>query len=68
MTYKRTTVSRLNFHELCIFIVVIAECTVPSIGVGFELGVAYKLGLPTLALFRQNPNVIGLFSSADPLH
>ncbi|VDD97346.1 unnamed protein product [Enterobius vermicularis] len=40
--------------------VVIAECTVPSIGVGFELGVAYKLGLPTLALFRQNPNVIGL--------
>ncbi|CAJ0582292.1 unnamed protein product, partial [Mesorhabditis spiculigera] len=32
--------------------VVIAECTQPSIGVGFELGVAWKLNLPTLALYR----------------
>uniref|UniRef100_A0A0N5AUN8 Putative 2'-deoxynucleoside 5'-phosphate N-hydrolase 1 n=1 Tax=Syphacia muris TaxID=451379 RepID=A0A0N5AUN8_9BILA len=40
--------------------IVVAECTVPSIGVGFELGAAYKLGLPTLILYRKNPNIVGL--------
>ncbi|VDK46285.1 unnamed protein product [Anisakis simplex] len=34
--------------------VVVAECTVPSLGVGFELGVAWKLNLPTLILYRPN--------------
>ena len=31
---------------------VVAECTVPSLGVGYELGIAEKLGLPCLVLFR----------------
>ncbi|CAJ0950399.1 unnamed protein product, partial [Mesorhabditis belari] len=40
--------------------VVIAECTQPSVGVGFELGVAWKLGLPTLALYRPQKTSNGV--------
>uniref|UniRef100_A0A914RNE3 2'-deoxynucleoside 5'-phosphate N-hydrolase 1 n=1 Tax=Parascaris equorum TaxID=6256 RepID=A0A914RNE3_PAREQ len=41
--------------------VVVAECTVPSLGVGFELGVAWKLDLPTLVLYRPaDAHVSGL--------
>lgn len=32
--------------------VVVAECTVPSLGVGYELGLAESLGIPVLVLFR----------------
>uniref|UniRef100_A0A914UJJ7 Putative 2'-deoxynucleoside 5'-phosphate N-hydrolase 1 n=1 Tax=Plectus sambesii TaxID=2011161 RepID=A0A914UJJ7_9BILA len=32
--------------------VVVAECTQPSLGVGFELGFAWKLNKPTLCLYR----------------
>jgi len=36
---------------------VVAEVTTPSLGVGYELGVAEKLGKPTLCLFDDgNPN------------
>jgi len=31
---------------------VVAECTVPSLGVGYELGQAEALGIPVLVLFR----------------
>lgn len=30
----------------------IAECTVTSLGVGYEIGIAEKLGIPILVLFR----------------
>ena len=33
--------------------VVIAEVTTPSLGVGYELGIADKLNKPVLCLFRQ---------------
>ena len=32
---------------------VVAECTVPSLGVGYELGLAAVLKKPTLILFRK---------------
>ena len=34
--------------------IVIAEVTVPSIGVGYELGIAESLKIPTLVLYRNN--------------
>jgi len=42
--------------------VVVAECTQPSLGVGFELGVAWKLNKSTLCLYRpiNNTGVSGL--------
>lgn len=47
--------------------VVVAECTIPSLGVGFELGVAWKLDLPTLALYRpahaQVSGKVGFFTT-----
>lgn len=33
---------------------VVAECTVPSLGVGYELGLAESLGIPVLVLFRPS--------------
>lgn len=33
---------------------VVAEVSVPSTGVGYELGIAESLGLPTLVLYRSN--------------
>ncbi|MDA8141516.1 MAG: nucleoside 2-deoxyribosyltransferase [Desulfobacteraceae bacterium] len=35
---------------------VVAEVTMPSLGVGYELGWACALGKPVLALFRPNPD------------
>ncbi|VDM48668.1 unnamed protein product [Toxocara canis] len=43
--------------------VVVAECTVPSLGVGFELGVAWKLDLPTLVLYRPNDSHVSGLSA-----
>eukprot|EP00727_Mastigamoeba_balamuthi_P007316 m51a1_g3204 putative nucleoside 2-deoxyribosyltransferase (153) ;mRNA; f:18877-19335 len=34
---------------------VVAEVTVPSLGVGFELGLAERLRKPTLCLWRRRP-------------
>ena len=34
---------------------VVAECTQPSLGVGYELAFAAWLGKPTLVLFRPSP-------------
>lgn len=36
--------------------VVVAEVTQPSLGVGFELGMAVSLEMPVLALFRPSPD------------
>ena len=33
---------------------VIAEATLPSLGVGYELGIAESLKIPTLVLYRNN--------------
>jgi len=33
--------------------IVIAEVTIPSLGVGYELGIAEKLDIPVLCLFRD---------------
>jgi nucleoside 2-deoxyribosyltransferase len=33
---------------------VVAECTVPSLGVGYELGQAEAMGIPCLVLFRPS--------------
>ena len=35
--------------------VIVAECTQPSLGVGYELGIAEKLGKPILVFFRGDP-------------
>ena len=34
---------------------VVAEVTTPSLGVGFEVGVAQSLGIPVLCLYRPAP-------------
>ena len=34
--------------------IVIAEVTTPSLGVGYELGIAEKLNIPVLCLYRPN--------------
>ena len=34
---------------------VVAEVTIPSLGVGFEVGVAQSLGIPVLCLYRPGP-------------
>ncbi|MDJ0498665.1 MAG: nucleoside 2-deoxyribosyltransferase [Acidimicrobiia bacterium] len=34
---------------------VVAEVTMPSLGVGFEVGVAQSLGIPVLCLYRPAP-------------
>ncbi len=36
--------------------IVVAEVTLPSLGVGYELGWACALGKPILALYRSRPN------------
>ena len=33
--------------------IVVAEVTTPSLGVGYELGIAEKLNIPVLCLYRQ---------------
>lgn len=35
--------------------VVVAEVTVPSLGVGYEIGTAVQRGIPTIALYRGVP-------------
>ena len=35
---------------------VVAEVTTPSLGVGYEIGIAEKLGKPVLCLFDENQN------------
>ncbi len=34
--------------------IVVAEVTTPSLGVGYELGIAEKLNIPVLCLYRQD--------------
>ena len=34
--------------------IVVAEVTTPSLGVGYELGIAEKLNIPVLCLYRPN--------------
>ena len=34
---------------------VVAEVTTPSLGVGYEVGVAQSLGIPVLCLYRPSP-------------
>jgi nucleoside 2-deoxyribosyltransferase len=34
---------------------VVAEVTVPSLGVGYEVGIAQSLGIPVLCLYRPAP-------------
>ena len=40
--------------------VVVAEVTVVSLGVGYELGIAEGLGLPVLCLYRRGEDVEGV--------
>lgn len=35
---------------------IVAEVTHPSLGVGYELGLAEKLGIKTICLYRSTPN------------
>ena len=46
--------------------VVIAEVTVPSIGVGYELGITESLKLPILALHRLEPHKVSAMISGNP--
>ena len=36
--------------------IVVAEVTTPSLGVGYELGIAEKLNIPVLCLYRPDKN------------
>lgn len=40
--------------------IVVAEVTVTSLGVGYELGIAEMLGLPVLCLYRRGGDVEGV--------
>jgi len=37
--------------------VIIAEVTTPSLGVGYEIGIAVKERIPVIALFRENSEI-----------
>jgi hypothetical protein len=45
---------------------VIAEVTVPSLGVGYELGIAESLGLPILALHRLEEKRVSAMVTGNP--
>ena len=59
---KLTTIGETNYPDREIFLrdmewlqsadLVIAEVTTPSLGVGYELGIAEKLKIPALCLYR----------------
>ncbi|KAJ3305833.1 hypothetical protein HDV03_000942 [Kappamyces sp. JEL0829] len=46
--------------------VVVAECTVPSLGVGYELGIAETLQIPVLCLFRGKPAALSAMVTGNP--
>lgn len=45
---------------------VIAECTVPSLGVGYELAVAEKLGKPVYIFYRKSVSELSAMLTGDP--
>ncbi|KAI8898880.1 hypothetical protein BC833DRAFT_587878 [Globomyces pollinis-pini] len=46
--------------------VVVAECTVTSLGVGYELGIAEELKLPILCLFRGSSDKLSAMITGNP--
>ena len=45
--------------------IVIAECTTPSLGVGYELAYAEKLGVPCHIFYDRNRTVLSAMLSGD---
>lgn len=45
--------------------VVVAEVTVPSLGVGYEIGTAVQRGIPTIALYRGVPGRVSAMISGS---
>ncbi|KAJ3275022.1 hypothetical protein HDV01_001528 [Terramyces sp. JEL0728] len=46
--------------------IVVAECTVPSLGVGYELGIAESLKLPVLCLYRGRQQNLSAMITGNP--
>ena len=46
--------------------IVIAECTRPSLGVGYELAYAEKLGKPCFLLYRRSECALSAMLTGDP--
>lgn len=46
--------------------IVIAECTCPSIGVGYELAYAERLQKPTYVFFRKGKGSLSAMINGDP--
>lgn len=46
--------------------IVIAECTVPSLGVGYEMAFAEKLGKPTFVFYRPSHAHLSAMICGDP--
>ena len=51
---KDTTIYERDIEWLKSADVIVAEVTTPSLGVGYELGIAEKLGKPILCLYNLN--------------
>ena len=51
---KDTTIYKRDIEWLKSADVIVAEVTTPSLGVGYELGIAEKLGKPILCLYNFN--------------
>ena len=48
--------------------VVIAECSTPSLGVGYELAMAQQLGKPVHILFRRGRGSLSAMLTGDPYY
>ena len=48
--------------------IVIAECSTPSLGVGYELAMAQSLGKPVHILFRRDRGSLSAMLTGDPYY
>ena len=48
--------------------IVIAECSTPSLGVGYELAMAQQLGKPVHILFRRDRGSLSAMLTGDPYY
>jgi nucleoside 2-deoxyribosyltransferase len=62
------TVYARDVAWICACEVLIAEVSVPSHGVGYEVGFALGLGKPVLALYQQNRKVSKMISGNPDSH
>ncbi|KAJ3257914.1 hypothetical protein HK103_004205 [Boothiomyces macroporosus] len=66
MNLSDSEIWKLDMKWLRESTIVIAECTVTSLGVGYELGIAESLKLPTLCLYRGQQKHLSAMITGNP--